>query len=300
MNKQILIRVLVPSALALGFVACDLEPKDIGDESESDSGSASDSSPDSDSDSESDSDSDPSAGSASGSGSTSGPGGVCEPGDMRDADDGCNTCTCTDDGFWACTEIGCEPTECEPGDTRDAEDGCNTCSCDDAGMWACTDQACETECEPGDTQPAKDGCNTCFCDDDGTWGSCTEIACPPFDPFNDTGLVGVCEDSVPFDALEVLSVELTDPRTALLQVSYSGGCAEHLLGGCWDGAWTEGVPVGTTVNIAHDWMDDPCDGIVNDEVVLDISPVIESFQELYPGDDTFVLTFGTIQVEVSP
>lgn len=32
----------------------------------------------------------------------------CTDGDIRPADDGCNTCECTN-GAWACTEIACEP-----------------------------------------------------------------------------------------------------------------------------------------------------------------------------------------------
>ena len=35
-------------------------------------------------------------------------GAECYPGDQREAGDGCNTCECSDDGFWACTEIACE------------------------------------------------------------------------------------------------------------------------------------------------------------------------------------------------
>lgn len=32
----------------------------------------------------------------------------CYPGDQREAGDGCNTCECTEDGGWACTEIACD------------------------------------------------------------------------------------------------------------------------------------------------------------------------------------------------
>ena len=33
--------------------------------------------------------------------------GSCTPGDTQPADDGCNTCVCTDDEIWVCTLIGC-------------------------------------------------------------------------------------------------------------------------------------------------------------------------------------------------
>ncbi|MFN3199963.1 MAG: Kazal-type serine protease inhibitor domain-containing protein [Bradymonadia bacterium] len=85
---------------------------------------------------------------------------ACEAGTTRDADDGCNTCVCTDDGQWACTEMACIDPEprpepqpepaCEAGTTRDADDGCNTCVCTDDGFWACTEMACiDPEPEPG-------------------------------------------------------------------------------------------------------------------------------------------------------
>ena len=113
---------------------------------------------------------------------------ACEDGATKDAEDGCNTCTCTDGG-WACTEIACDPgnqapnnssASCTDGDTKDADDGCNSCTCSD-GYWACTERAClpdnnaPSECVDGDTKPAEDGCNSCTCSD-GYW-ACTEIAC---------------------------------------------------------------------------------------------------------------------------
>ena len=31
----------------------------------------------------------------------------CTPGDTQPAEDGCNNCVCTENGIWACTEMGC-------------------------------------------------------------------------------------------------------------------------------------------------------------------------------------------------
>jgi Pacifastin inhibitor (LCMII)/Kazal-type serine protease inhibitor domain len=56
------------------------------------------------------------------------------------AGDGCNTCICTDEGTWACTDIACPPKACTPGETK--SDGCNSCSCSAEGKWACTLIAC--------------------------------------------------------------------------------------------------------------------------------------------------------------
>src|SRR5688500_5746508 len=47
------------------------------------------------------------------------------------AADGCNRCSCTEEGTWSCTELDCpaDPSSCEEGDTKYADDGCNTCTC---------------------------------------------------------------------------------------------------------------------------------------------------------------------------
>jgi hypothetical protein len=62
--------------------------------------------------------------------------------------DGCNTCTCTEDGV-ACTEMACAPQTCQVGDKTYAvgerfpdADGCNTCVCQPGGGLACTELFC--------------------------------------------------------------------------------------------------------------------------------------------------------------
>jgi hypothetical protein len=70
----------------------------------------------------------------------------CTPGEQRLADDGCNTCTCAENGTWQCTEIGC--MACVEGEMRDAGDGCNTCTCDASGSFICTRLYCPVTCEP--------------------------------------------------------------------------------------------------------------------------------------------------------
>lgn len=44
---------------------------------------------------------------------------------------------------------GCIGAECFPGDRRDADDGCNTCECAEDGSWACTEIACPEQCPDG-------------------------------------------------------------------------------------------------------------------------------------------------------
>lgn len=113
------------------------------------------------------------------------------PGDTFPDGDGCNSCSCTDDGEVACTMISC-PKDCTwkgqsfaPGASFPAGDGCNTCTCDSSGSGdvICTEIACGG-CErfgpafaEGTPVPSGDGCNTCTCLADGSI-VCTDAACP--------------------------------------------------------------------------------------------------------------------------
>ena len=102
--------------------------------------------------------------------------GQCQPGETRPADDGCNTCTCEDDGSWACTEIGCvEP--CGPEEVLvDGEclTGCYSNQDCDAGQTCNADDQCLAPPGEGDV-----GLAVCygFCEDEVV--DCPAIGCPP-------------------------------------------------------------------------------------------------------------------------
>jgi hypothetical protein len=254
--------------MGLSFVACDVGDNKLGDETQSGSGDGSGG----DSSGGSDTDGSEESGAAETSPGTDG--GGCEPGDQQPAGDGCNTCDCDENGNWLCTEIGCPA--CEDGDVTQNPDGC-LCECVE-GAFVCPD-SCDG-CTPGDEMPAGDGCNACVCDDNGNWG-CSEIDCPPADgdPF-DGPEVAVCDGSVPMDPLVVNGVTL-EGDTLTVDVAYTGGCAMHLLGGCWDEQWAESFPVQTGLAIAHDDPNDPCDAFPSDQVVLDLTPIAEGYQAAY-------------------
>ena len=88
---------------------------------------------------------------------------ACSPvGSMAKASDGCNACTCSQSGQWACTTLACAAPDgggdstvgpggvsCvyngisyRPGDTFASTDGCNDCTCAQSGQVACTLIAC--------------------------------------------------------------------------------------------------------------------------------------------------------------
>lgn len=101
--------------------------------------------------------------------------------------DGCNTCSCTDGGGVACTEVACAAS-CEwngeshaEGDTFPSGDGCNNCQCESDGTVSCTLVDCVSTCEYGGKTyqygqmfQALDGCNLCTC---GELIACTMLIC---------------------------------------------------------------------------------------------------------------------------
>lgn len=95
----------------------------------------------------------------------------CQPGIDRPADDGCNTCFCTEDGQWACTEMACEqppPPRCAEGEALvDGECRTGCYSDQDCGVGAyCT---AETECM---ADPSCPECEVCY-------GYCAPVVPPP-------------------------------------------------------------------------------------------------------------------------
>ncbi|MCA9539230.1 MAG: hypothetical protein KC620_10115 [Myxococcales bacterium] len=93
----------------------------------------------------------------------------CEPGEQRPADDGCNTCTCTDDFEWACTERACPPAECEDvlcdlacpgGQLARNEQGCEICACPPG---ECEEVLCDLACPGGQLARNEQGCEICAC-----------------------------------------------------------------------------------------------------------------------------------------
>jgi hypothetical protein len=265
--------------MGISLAACDLDMKDLGDETET-------------------------AGDDGGGTGTVIPGGTCEPGTRMPADDGCNTCDCTEEGQWACTEIGCDQTQgtggadgdddgadggpppgmCQPGDTW--EDDCNTCSCENDGQtWSCTALDCGSTgggaCVPGEEMPAEDGCNTCTCTDDGGW-ACTDMACP--------AQVNICEAADP-DYATIVAASISGDDL-LVSLSYSGGCEEQSFHPCWDGSFAESNPVQTWLALSHSGAFDPCDSIVNEDLSFSLLPMRQAYE------DGYQTTSGTIIVHL--
>ena len=71
-----------------------------------------------------------------------------------------------------------QPSVCQEGDTRPSDDGCNTCSCS-GGQWLCTERACIQECTT-DADCMETGCSGQLCRPQATISTCEyrpEYAC---------------------------------------------------------------------------------------------------------------------------
>ncbi len=214
---------------------------------------------------------------------STGSGGACTPGEeMLDIDECGNYCTCSEDGEWACSNMDCAQG-CFPGESKPADDGCNECSCGEDGVWGCTKGGCEP-CEEGATKSAVDGCNTCQCTDEGLW-ACTEAAC-------DSKPIAFCE-SGPGDDPVTITGGAIEGDVLTLEVSYSGGCELHGLGGCWDGGFDLSEPPGAGVALWHDANGDSCEAEIADSVALSLVPMRLAYQG---GDPQ---ASGTIHVNVA-
>lgn len=190
----------------------------------------------------------------SASASSSSGDGSCVPGD-EPAD--CNTCSCVD-GEWVCTEIACLDTE-----GADSGDGGPTC-------------------DPADNPT--NGCNTCGCENGEWW--CTEEECQELPP------VAICGPEAPTDPITILDASIAGD-TLMVAVQHGGGCVAHGYGTCWDGSFAESDPVQTSLWLSHEDNDDPCDAIVMQDLVFDLTPMRDAWI------DAYMQPSGTIIVHVA-
>ncbi len=156
--------------------------------------------------------------------------------------DGCNTCTCVEDGFIACTEMACagcyhDDEHFIVGDSYIQSDGCTECTCNEDGTFDCYDGLCDcdlfcdeappiegTECDP-DVDCGKctydSGCGTVtFICDGGYWGA----------EENGVACTNVCPEALPVESTECAGFD--EPCVYPLE----NGCSSTQAS-CVDGKW---------------------------------------------------------------
>jgi hypothetical protein len=121
----------------------------------------------------------------------------CQDKTVGDKPPACGTGTdcSTPDGGSSGAECTWEGTTYAAGEHFAAGDGCNTCTCTDEGEVSCTKSACESDAgtnssdctfegksyKLGDSIPRADGCGTCICGKAGEV-MCPGLACPWLSP----------------------------------------------------------------------------------------------------------------------
>ena len=106
-------------------------------------------------------------------------------------------------------DTGTDTGTCTDGETRPADDGCNTCTCTDAGEWACTERACASECD-SDDDCIRTGCSGQLCRPEPTASTCEFL--PHYACFGDPEVTscgcrsGVCA----WDPTDALSACIAD------------------------------------------------------------------------------------------
>lgn len=79
-----------------------------------------------------------------------------------------------------------------------------------------------------------------------------------------------------------ISQSTTENAELTLVVSSGGGCREHGYSLVMTpAAFMESFPVQANIYLRHDAKDDPCDAIVTETVVFDLSPIITLYKQMY-------------------
>lgn len=84
----------------------------------------------------------------------------------------------------------------------------------------------------------------------------------------------------PRDAYTLGAVEAVG-TTLRAEVTYGGGCRSHRMDLVGWGGWLESNPVQLNALITHDDGDDPCDAVVTEERVFDLSPLARAWVDAY-------------------
>ena len=86
--------------------------------------------------------------------------------------------------------------------------------------------------------------------------------------------------TVPRDDVMINDVSIVNNKL-VLNVSYSGGCKEHLFKLIASDSWLESYPVQTPILLSHDANNDNCEAFITETLSFNLLPLKERYQELY-------------------
>ncbi|HLV20413.1 MAG TPA: hypothetical protein VKZ49_06020 [Polyangiaceae bacterium] len=127
------------------------------------------------------------------------------------------------------------------------------------------------------------GCSPCGCEDGQL--ACIERAC--------TGPMPIfeCPEDVVTDPIDIRRSHF-EGDTLVLDVFYSGGCAEHEFGVCYRSSFLESHPVQGSIELIHDARGDACEAGVERELRFDMTPLAQVYYDAYQT------TGGAIQLDI--
>jgi hypothetical protein len=82
------------------------------------------------------------------------------------------------------------------------------------------------------------------------------------------------------DGYELANGRLSGNRM-LVDVKYTGGCAEHTFKVCWDGTFLESLPVQTGLTLHHDGHGDACESFGTKPLSIDLTTLGSAYKAMY-------------------
>jgi hypothetical protein len=75
--------------------------------------------------------------------------------------------------------------------------------------------------------------------------------------------------------------------TLQLELSYGGGCKDHVFTAFWAPIFFEEEPPSTEILITHDARNDSCEAWISQKLTIDLMPLRKTFQSVDSLDDAF-------------
>jgi hypothetical protein len=97
--------------------------------------------------------------------------------------------------------------------------------------------------------------------------------------------------SAPRDQVTFKGITLDQDRLSL-EVSYGGGCKDHIFVLIGSDVFMESHPVQTNIVLSHNANNDMCEALLMKDMVFDLSPLKESYQDAYQASS------GTIRIHL--
>lgn len=78
--------------------------------------------------------------------------------------------------------------------------------------------------------------------------------------------------SMPSDSFDIVSSKFVED-TLQLEVTYGGGCEDHVFAAFWAPVFLEEAPESTEILITHDANRDSCEAIISQNVTINLAPI---------------------------